>query len=72
MIIDIAIAITLLIAVWVGYQKGVVQPLLVAPDAPSHTHKLNEIAARLESQCLFGNEFQSCDYAGIYVLRRKP
>jgi len=28
-IIDIAIAITLLIAVWVGYQKGVVQPLLV-------------------------------------------
>ena len=29
MIIDVAIAITLLIAVWVGYQKGVVQPLLV-------------------------------------------
>lgn len=29
MIIDIAIVITVLIAVWVGYQKGVVQPLLV-------------------------------------------
>jgi SAM-dependent methyltransferase len=49
----------------------VVQPLLVAPEAPSHTHKLNQIAARLEQQCLFGNEFQSCDYAGVYVLRRK-
>jgi hypothetical protein len=49
----------------------VVQPLLVAPEAPSHTHKLNQIAARLERQCLFGNEFQSCDYAGVYVLRRK-
>jgi hypothetical protein len=50
----------------------VVQPLLVAPEPPSHTHPLNQIAARLESQCLLGNEFQSCDYAGIYVLRRKP
>ena len=29
MIIDIAIVITVVIAVWVGYQKGVVQPLLV-------------------------------------------
>lgn len=29
MIIDIAVVITLLIAVWIGYQKGVVQPLLV-------------------------------------------
>lgn len=50
----------------------VVQPLLVAPESPSHTHPLNQIAARLESQCLFGKEFESCDYAGIYVLRRKP
>jgi len=49
----------------------VVQPLLVAPDPPSHIHKLNQIAARLEQQCLFGKEFQSCDYAGVYVLRRK-
>ncbi len=29
MIIDIAVVVTLLIAVWIGYQKGVVQPLLV-------------------------------------------
>ncbi len=29
MIIDIVVVITLLIAVWIGYQKGVVQPLLV-------------------------------------------
>lgn len=29
MIIDIVIAIALLIAVWIGYQRGVVQPLLV-------------------------------------------
>jgi SAM-dependent methyltransferase len=50
----------------------VVQPLLVLPEPPSHTHKLNQIAARLGQQCLIGNEFQSCDYAGIYVLRRKP
>ncbi len=49
----------------------VVQPLLVAPDPPSHTHRLNQIAAQLEQRCLFGKEFQSCDYAGVYVLRRK-
>jgi len=49
----------------------VVQPLLVAPEPASHTHELNRIAARLEQQCLTGKQFDACDYAGVYVLRRK-
>jgi len=48
----------------------VVQPLVVAPEAPRHDHRINQVAARL-SQLLGRSEFRDCDYAGVYVLRRK-
>jgi ubiquinone/menaquinone biosynthesis C-methylase UbiE len=53
------------------FMSRVVQPLLVAPDQPRHDHPLNVIAGDLQMKGIVGDEFLDCDYAGIYVLRRK-
>jgi SAM-dependent methyltransferase len=53
------------------FLSRVVQPLFVAPDAPSHQHRLNDIGAQLEKNTLLGQQMNSCDYAGVYILRRK-
>jgi 2-polyprenyl-3-methyl-5-hydroxy-6-metoxy-1,4-benzoquinol methylase len=53
------------------YMSRVFQPRFVAPDAPRHDHPINAIAADLQLGCADDSEFEDCDYAGIYVLRRK-
>jgi hypothetical protein len=42
---------------------------VVAPEAPRHDHRINQVAAQL-SRVLDRSEFRDCDYAGVYVLRR--
>ncbi len=53
------------------FMSRIVQPVLVAPNLPTHTHEINRLASDL--QCHLGAEhrFSDIDYAGIYVLRRK-
>ena len=52
------------------FMSRVVQPLVVAPEPPRHDHRINQVAAFLGSK-LDRAEFRDCDYAGVYVLRRK-
>jgi ubiquinone/menaquinone biosynthesis C-methylase UbiE len=52
------------------YLSRVVQPLLVAPEAPRHTHPLNRVAMEIVTGANRPG-FDDCDYAGIIVLRRK-
>lgn len=53
------------------FLSRVVQPMLVAPAAPRHDHELNRIAASLQELCYSEKPFHDCDYAGVYVLRRR-
>lgn len=53
------------------YMSRVFQPRFVAPEAPRHDHPINAVAAELQMSCTTDSEFQDCDYAGVYVLRRK-
>ena len=53
------------------YMSRVFQPRFVAPAQPRHDHPINAAAAKLQLDCAMGAEFQDCDYAGVYVLRRK-
>ena len=52
------------------FLSRVVHPCYVAPDAPQHQHPFNKVAAELQIQSVFGDEFFDCDYAGIYIFRR--
>ncbi|HEV3176227.1 MAG TPA: class I SAM-dependent methyltransferase [Stellaceae bacterium] len=52
------------------FMSRVVQPLVVAPEAPRHDHRINQVAVQL-SRILNRSEFRDCDYAGVYVLRRR-
>ena len=52
------------------FMSRVVQPLVVAPAPPRHDHPINRVAASLGG-VLNRSEFRDCDYAGVYVLRRK-
>jgi SAM-dependent methyltransferase len=52
------------------FMSRVVQPLVVAPDAPRYDHPINRVAASLNG-LLNRSEFRDCDYAGVYVFRRK-
>jgi hypothetical protein len=49
----------------------VFQPTFVAPEAPKHTHPINETAARLYAMGLADTAFEEFDYAGVYVLRKR-
>jgi ubiquinone/menaquinone biosynthesis C-methylase UbiE len=49
----------------------VLQPAYVFPQGPKHTHLLNQIAAQMVSAGVGAMDFSYCDYAGVYILRRK-
>ncbi len=54
------------------YLSKVVQPVYTRPQTPSHTHMINKVAAELiNTEAIDTGAFDSCDYSGIYVLRRK-
>jgi SAM-dependent methyltransferase len=53
------------------YMSRVFQPCFVAPGAAQHSHPINKIAADLQIKCVVGEEFPDCDYAGVYILRRR-
>ncbi len=53
------------------FVSRVLQPLLVAPGNPSHFHPLNKVGLEVEQRCLVGRQFDFCDYAGLYVFRRR-
>lgn len=53
------------------FMSRVVQPVLVAPNSPSHTHEINRIGSDLQRYLGAEQRFGDIDYAGIYVLRRK-
>jgi SAM-dependent methyltransferase len=53
------------------FVSRVLQPLLVAPASPSHFHPLNKVGLEVEQRCLVGRQFDFCDYAGLYVFRRR-
>lgn len=52
------------------YLSRVVQPMLVAPQAPHHNHPLNRVAMEIATRANRPS-FDDCDYAGIIVLRRR-
>jgi 2-polyprenyl-3-methyl-5-hydroxy-6-metoxy-1,4-benzoquinol methylase len=53
------------------FTSRVLMPSYVAPEAPRHTHDLNRLACEFQLRGAVTGEFADCDYAGIYVLRRK-
>lgn len=53
------------------FMSRVFQPLLVQPEAPTHTHRANHVAMQTQELMYDSREFMDCDYAGVYVLRRK-
>ena len=53
------------------FMSRVFQPVHVAPDQPRHDHEINRTAALLQDMHELRSTFDSCDYAGVYVLRRK-
>jgi len=53
------------------FSSRVLLPAYVAPDPPRHTHPLNRLACDFQLRGGVSDEFADCDYAGIYVLRRK-
>lgn len=53
------------------FTSRVLLPAYVAPEPPRHTHDLNRLACEFQLRGAVTGEFADCDYAGIYVLRRK-
>lgn len=53
------------------FMSRVFQPSFVMPDPPSHLHEINRVAANLQSNLMAHLDFNDCDYAGVYVLRRR-
>jgi SAM-dependent methyltransferase len=53
------------------FMSRVFQPAYVAPMPPKHTHDVNRVAAQMGRFGIGSDEFSECDYAGVYVLRRK-
>jgi hypothetical protein len=49
----------------------VFMPKFVYPDAPTHSHPMNELASDFQIRSVDRQGFMDCDYAGVYVLRRK-
>lgn len=47
-----------------------VQPCVVHPKTPEHSHPINALAAALQRHCRESQLFREIDYAGVYVLRR--
>jgi 2-polyprenyl-3-methyl-5-hydroxy-6-metoxy-1,4-benzoquinol methylase len=53
------------------FASRVLLPVSVAPEQPRHNDSLNRLACEFQLRGAVGNEFADCDYAGIYILRRK-
>ncbi len=53
------------------FVSRVLQPALVHPAPPSHTHQVNKVAEDLSIRGVASGVFEDLDYAGIYVLRRR-
>ncbi|MGH9907142.1 MAG: hypothetical protein ACRD8U_16345, partial [Pyrinomonadaceae bacterium] len=53
------------------YMSRIFQPLFVLPNVPSHLHPINKLASGLQVLSFSEADFSDCDYAGVYVLRRK-
>jgi SAM-dependent methyltransferase len=53
------------------FMSRVFQPLLTHPEPPSHQHPVNRVAAQMQERMFLGTEYLDCDYAGVYVLRKK-
>ncbi len=53
------------------FLSRVVQPLFTRPEPPSHTHHLNEVAAEIVNRGIMAAAFDSCDYCGTYILRKR-
>ena len=53
------------------FMSRVVQPVVTAPEMPRHDHPVNAAGARLMRDRVASEAFVDCDYAGVYVLRRR-
>jgi ubiquinone/menaquinone biosynthesis C-methylase UbiE len=53
------------------FLSRVLQPLYVAPEAPRSDHPINRVAAALQRAQAGPDGFSDCDFAGVYVLRRR-
>lgn len=53
------------------FQSRVFQPLLTFPQEPRHDHPVNRVTALIQERLFPVKDFLDCDYAGLYVLRRK-
>ncbi len=53
------------------FMSRVFQPAFVAPEPPRHDHEINAIAGKMAEAGLGQADFDICDYAGVYILRRR-
>lgn len=56
---------------WYLVLSRIFQPTFVHPAPPQHTHLVNKVAASLFAAGVGAEAFEDCDYAGVYVLRRR-
>lgn len=53
------------------FMSRVFQPMFRLPDLPFHLHPINELAATIWSRGIGREVFEACDYAGVYVFKKK-
>ncbi len=53
------------------FMSRVLQPYIVKPNPPEHTHEINRIGMELQNCLSMDNYFSDSDYAGIYLLKKK-
>jgi len=53
------------------FMSRVFQPLFRLPDPPLHLHPINELTAAMWSKGIGRDAFEACDYAGVYVFKKR-
>lgn len=53
------------------FLSRVMQPVFVSPEKPGYDHPLNRTAVVLQKALDGDGDFADCDYAGVFVLRRR-
>lgn len=53
------------------FLSRVLQPVFVSPEKPRYDHPVNRAAVDLQKALGDDNDFADCDYAGVFVLRRR-
>jgi SAM-dependent methyltransferase len=53
------------------FMSRVFQPIFKLPDPPLHSHKINELAATMWGRGVGREDFEACDYAGVYVFKKR-